>query len=338
MNIHPKKTVFHLLAGLVALGFIIQCGEGDRFYSNTLRADLFQQLYTEDKYDFLWVFDNSYSMTDKVAYVRDNFDRFLKILNSRKAIDYQMAVIHGDRFENQKNDFKLLSNKSGLEVVKSSSPDSPADFASILNNIQDTFTSFWEQHLESTYQTVSKHGGNFMRQGVPLVIILVSDADDYSCQSNCYGREPNHNPDFGLFPIERYIDYFKNVKSSEDTTTSFFPIIALHSSACDTEDFGMRYQQVAKSLNGFSGSMCLADIGASLDNVAKEIADRGTRFPLTTQASGKGISVYVDGVEVPFSIEDGYFYEASTNSIVFTGKHIPSKGQKIEVVYHQNSA
>jgi hypothetical protein len=93
-----------------------------------------------------------------------------------------------------------------------------------------------------------------------------------------------------------------------------------------------------QSLGGTSlaGSVCAADIKNSYENVAKIIADRGVRFPLTSKASGSGFSVYVDGQKIDFS-PDNYIYEASSNSIVFTG-FVPKKGAKIEIVYNQEQA
>ncbi len=323
------------LLGMWVVALVTQCAQSDTFYSNTLRADLFSQIYAEDKYDFLWVFDNSPSMKDKVAYVRDNFNRFLGILTTRKAIDFQMAVVTGDFMIQQG---QLISSDTGLKVVTNASADPIADFASIVKNVKDTTRSFWDQDLESAYQAISKYGSTFMRKGVPLIIIVVTDGDDSSCQSHCYGREPRHNPDQVPYPIERYIDYFKNIKASESTNTFFFPIIGLHSSSCEVQDYGMRYYQVASALGGTVGSVCLAEIGSAYDNIAKTIGDRGTRFPLTSQASGHGIIVSVDGEIVPYSKEDGYFYEASTNSIVFTGTRIPKKGAKVQIAYKQQTA
>jgi hypothetical protein len=75
----------------------------------------------------------------------------------------------------------------------------------------------------------------------------------------------------------------------------------------------------------------------ALDTIAHTLADRGIRFPLTTPSSGQGIHVFVDGQSIPLSEDNGFVYEASTNSIVFTGSAVPANGSTIEVNYRQSN-
>ncbi len=320
---------------MLALFFgLTGCRVDDSFFSNIQRSDVYVQQYSETRYDFLWVMDNSGSMATHRQFVKDNMQTFLNILNSRKAVDFQMAVTTTDMFTDAG---RLIPAAGGLKVVKSAtSADPSADFAAIVDAVVDTpLTSFWEQGLEGAYQAILNHKSEFSREGVPLIIIIVSDEDDYSCQSHCFGPEPENNPDTVLFPVTRYTSYFTNVKAMENTTTSVFPIVGVSTSDCIVASQGARYISVQETIGGtgVSGSICPDQLRASYESIARVIADRGMVFKLTTPSSGSGIRVYVDGQVIPYAPEN-YEFDATTNSIIFTGV-VPSNGSVIEVSYSQ---
>lgn len=313
---------------------IVGCGQYDNFYANVLRSDVFYQAYDDHKYDFLWVFDNSGSMKERRDFVKDNMQQFLNILNSRKAIDFQMAVVTTDFFT---EGGKLIASTSGQEVVKSvESTDPVADVATIINQIKASKKSFWEQGLESAYQAVFLHGWKFSRPGVPLVIIFLTDEDDWSCKEECWGSEPENNDHWVPFPMDRYITYFQNVKKIESTDTFVFPVTGISGTNCEVASYGTRYIQLAEAIGGVSrsGSICNADLKESYEKIAEVIADRGVRFRLNSQSSGEGISVYINQKLVPYS-PDNYIYDKENNEIIFTGA-APKNGDIVQVAYEQN--
>lgn len=332
-----KRVIKGSKALVIALSIVLTagCGQNTRFVSNVLKSDVFTQLSTSSKYDFLWVFDNSNSMIPVRTQVVDNLNTFLNILNSRKAIDYRMAATTTDYMSHAG---ALVSNPGGLKVVSSASVDPIGDFASIVNNVQNSVTSFWEQGLESAYKAVQNHGSLFMRTGVPLIVIFLTDEDDYSCQSNCFGQEPENNPNDVVYPTSRYTNYFKVGLAAGGTDVMMFPIVGTSDSSCSLFSQGLRYMEVQEAVGaGQSGSICPAELVASYNNIARVIADLGVRFPLSSQASGSNIAVFVNNVEIPYSEDDGYVYDASSNSIVFTGNSIPQTGQTIEILYTEQT-
>lgn len=326
-----KSAVF-----LLVLALVVGCGESSRFYSNVLRSDVFTQMYDSTKYDFLWVFDNSGSMADRRAYVRNNMNHFINVLNSRKAINFRMAMTTTDYFTHSG---ALVQSPSGLKVVSSTAADPVGDFASIIDNVQNSPTSFWEQGLESSYAAVSIHGSQFMRSDADLIVIYVTDEDDFSCKANCFGVEPENNPDDEVWEMDRYKNYFANVKRPHNKETLVFPIVGLHlTNPCSVASVGARYVELQQYFDtGTSGGICLSQLPSSFQAVARFLADRGVVFPLTVPATGDGISVFVNGVNVPYSEDDGYVFDASLNAIVFTGNSIPPNGATIEVVYTEQS-
>lgn len=331
-----RRFTLNLLVAVMVLG-LSSCKTGDSFYTNVLRSDVFVQQYDNRKYDFLWVMDNSGSMTDRRQYVRDNLQRFVNILNSRKAVDYQMAVTTTDQFTTAG---ALVQSPGGLSVVKSATSANPvSDMASIINNVQDSPTSFWEQGLESAYQAVFNNKTQFSRNGVPLSVIIITDSDDWSCQSNCWGVEPENNTNWVEFPLQRYIDYFQNVKSPDNSEAYVFAITGVQSSNCAVEFEGHRYEQLVSTLGGISSasSVCLNQIQAGFDSIARTLADRGVKFVLSTPASADGINVFVDGRMVAYSEDNGWIYDATENAVIFTGVSIPPNGSVVEVTYNQKA-
>lgn len=328
-----KLKLIKGIALLMVSLILTQCRQDDTFYSNVLRSDVFFQAYEDHKYDFLWVFDNSGSMKERRDFVKDNLQTFMNILNSRKAIDFQMAVTTTDIFTHAGS---LVQSPSGQEVVKSAESTNPvAEMAAIINNVQNSPTSFWEQGLESAYQAVYQHGAKFSRPGVPLVVIFLTDEEDWSCKDDCFGVEPENNTNYKPWPVSRYIEYFQNVKKAENTDLHVFPIVGIDANLCDVASLGNRYMQVATELGGLSvsGSICNSDLKESYENVATIIADRGVRFQLSSTASGQGINVFINQELVPYTPEN-YLYDVASNSIIFTGA-IPKNGAIVEVTYSQ---
>lgn len=329
-----QRLMTTILSG-IALMVLTHCKSEEGFYTNVLRSDVYTQLYAVHDYDFLWVFDNSGSMASRRAYVRDNMQNFINILNGRKAVNFQMAVTDTDFFTHAGN---LVAGTGGITVVKSATSSNPVlEMAGIINNVTDSMTSFWEQGLESAYQAVAVHKSEFSRPGVPLVVIILSDENDFSCKDNCFGVEPENNPNWVPWDVSRYIDYFKNVKASENSHAEIFPIVGMGSGSCTVASYGARYEQVMNGVGGYgiSGSICASELPAAYANIAKVLADRGIRFPLSSAASGSGITVFVNSIVVPYSADNGWIYEAETNSIVFTGNAVPTNGATIEVTYNQ---
>ncbi len=330
-----RIDAFKVWLGVCALILItVSCRQTEEFYSNVMRSDVYTQQYSSQKVDFLWVMDNSGSMAPRRQFVRDNLQEFVNLLGNRKAADYQMAFVttnihrdHGD----------LVASPTGLEVVKSTeSVDPVADAASIINNVTDSLSSFWEQGLESAYQALSKHKAKFSRVGVPLIIVFLGDEDDYSCMSNCTGVEPEHNPLWQAYPLNRYVDYFRNVKKSENTDVHLFPIVITEASTCAYASIGLRYMKVAEMMGGLSknASVCDSTINASYKGVAKVIADRAARFKLSFKSNGQGLAVYVNNELVPYH-PDNYLFDEATNEVVFTGA-VPSQGSIIYFRYDEN--
>jgi hypothetical protein len=326
------------IAGAFLL-MLLGCSEKDAFFANTLKSDLYVQLYAVHQYDILWVLDNSPSMAPKNQYLHDNIQDFLNELNSTKAADLQMAVTTVDFFSSPG---QLVQGTGGLTVVKSAtSTNFAGDFQSIVSNIHSTGTSFWEQPEIQAVLAIQNSGPTFMRNGVPFIVVVLSDDDDWSCQAMvngataCSGIQPENNPDVILYPTTYFINFFKGLKAGQNTTTTVFPIVGTANGDCVQERVGLRTMFIAAQVGGDTapGGLCPDQIGNSLNNIAKTLANRGVQFMLSSNTNGQDIEVLVNSQVVPYSTQNGYYYDPTTNSIFFTGNAIPLNGDTIQILY-----
>lgn len=200
-----------------------------------------------DQYNFLWVIDNNSSMGSQTKLMADNFATFTSQLSAKHPIRYKMAVTTTDYFTTQG---ALVAAPSGKTVVDSQSANPGADFAAIVGAVADDSTSFWHQGLESSLQAVQKNGADFVQDGIPLVIVYVTNDEDYSCAGNCYGVEPVHNTGWLEFPVARYSMAFQQMQQKRGIQVSVFPMVGTSDSTCFIDAFGYRYL-VAQPPGGF---------------------------------------------------------------------------------------
>ena len=329
-----RKTLLKNLLLAVVVVLATHCNEEDAFYSNVLRSDVFYQTRNDSKYDFLFVMDNSASMSTRNSIVNQNMNAFVNVLNSRKAIDFQLAITDVDFISHHGN---LITTPGGLQVIKSAtSANVVNDFSALVGSITDSLTSFWEQGLESAYQALKNSGSIFMRDGVPLVIVFITDEDDYSCQSGCTGIEPEDNSGFVAYDTARYTSYFESIKAPQNTDVYLFPVVGINYTNCPLATVGTRYIDVAQTVGGLSasGSICDADLPNSFQNIARVIADLGTVFALSNHSTGINMRVFVDSVEVP-NTPDNFVFDQPSNSLIFKN-YVPKTGSIIEVTYNQS--
>src|SRR5690606_16531039 len=130
--------------------------------------------------DFLWVIDNSGSMSNIRTYMSENLTSFVNTLENRRSLDWQMAVTITDNFVQAGN---LISASDGTRVVSRSMANASSVWASLISRIGNTSRSGWEQGLESGRSDLDRYGVEFSRPNVPLIVTYITDEQDYSCES-----------------------------------------------------------------------------------------------------------------------------------------------------------
>jgi len=306
------------------------------------RGGYFSDFFTQDKYteeyDFLWVIDNSGSMSNIRTFMSQNLSNFVSVLESRQSLDWQMAVTVTDHVDYAGN---LVSGAGGVRVVNKQSSDPAAEWQSIITSIPNTTHSGWEQGLESGYAAIDKYGNEFNRSNVPLIVTYVSDEEDYSCESDCSGFTglPENKTGWNAFDTSRYNNQFAQLENSLNVKVIIYPIVHLVplGQVCD-DDYGFvgaRYIKVQQdSASGASLSLCADQLEASFNRVAQLTANRSACFKLTrTLITTDGIEVRIDNHLVQESAQEGWVYELSDNSVCFSGSYVPQNGARIEVSY-----
>jgi len=219
------------------------------------------------KINVLWVIDNGDSMADQRQLIKDNIGAFLSTL---KGMQYRMAVTTTDYISQAG---ALVQNSKGLTSVTSENDNPSGDFSSLVDAVQLSPTSFWEQGLASAFAAVKNNVDMFQQTNVPLMIIVVSDDDDWSCKANCFGIEPENNATYTPEPVVTYIEYFRSLKKSRGVEVSVFPLVGYIETACIVGHRGTRYLEVQESVgNGIRGAICKDSFAKDLLSVATQIA------------------------------------------------------------------
>ncbi len=237
------------------------------FFFSLLFAFTSQALKAES-WSILWVVDNSGSMQANRGQLARHAPEFISRLLKGGVTDFRMAMTTTDVINGGGD---LITDANGVMVIDQKTSDPGAALASLANAVVDTPGSFWEQGLEASYQAITQHGGAFLKDGDRLAVIYVSDEDDYSCEADCFGVQPENNPDWKPFPLDRYKQFFSQLKADRNIDTLLFPIVGILEGSCDLASYGVRYLKVLTQVGGLAGSVCGVDFPQSLFAVADRI-------------------------------------------------------------------
>ena len=317
----------------------------------------------QQKLDLLMVIDNSGSMTEEIQSVKEQLGAFTERLQSRRAVDYQMAYtttnfVLQTRPGNEKLQASTQSSTNGRRVVMSATDSDPVGIArDIIQSIpvhrdwSPVYYSGWEMGILAAKDTIETTGSVFMRDRTDLAVITVSDEDDHSdirclnpndsdCRANA-GMDYVCSPDGGTCP---YMDLgqAKSFFQGLGRSVLYRPLVGLPTASCTTVfSVGNRYIGLAQLL-GFEAMNVCTDtnptaLGLNLLSIADSISARGICFPLTQKATGNAIEVSIStGLAVPQIVPegpDGYRFDAATNAICFPGSVIFDGSSSVVVSY-----
>lgn len=332
-------------------------------YSESFTGNNQQQL------DLLFVVDNSGSMTEEINAVKAQLGNFVNKLQSRRMVDYQVAVtttnfIAQTRASSDASSMEKLQ-KSGVAgptqgkvVAKSATDSDPVQIArDILSSIPFNNTwSGYEMGISGALDVINSVGSTFMRDRVDLAVITLSDEDDHSdptCKTDVNGAQcVNYARKDLTCPLADgscpYLDLnaAKTAFQSLNRSVIYKPLVGLASPACSTvATVGKRYTQLA-SLLGFSSLNICAATSASqpvspleqnLINIAESISARGICFPMTVKATGQEIVVNIvqggTSTQLQPDPSNGYQYDSATNAICFPGSIVIDSSVRIDVSY-----
>lgn len=294
-------------------------GEG---VSTNEAKDVFKQL-SRPLVDIMFVVDDSGSMGDDQDALAKNFKSFINWA-VRLNVDYQIMVTTTD----------VTGAGGGPGCARGNpkivTPQTPDPIGTFQRNVRvGTRGSPVEKGLEAAYRALippASTGCNrgFYRKAASLSMIFVSDETDQSPQS-----------------VQFYVSYFKSLKGFRNVDLiRASVVVGPPPSGCRGSGGGggfaagaPRYWQVAKELRGSQQSLCTQNWSATLSNLAAISFGYRGQFYLSRQADPLTIRVKVNGSVIKQNAQEGWTYDSTSNSILFSKKQLPPPGATIQVEY-----
>ena len=274
--------------------------------------------------DVLFVVDNSGSMEQEQAKLTANFQSFITHFTTL-GLDFHIGVITTDAADEGKIQGGFITN------------DTPQlDRAFLERATVGTSGSGSESGLEAMRLALSEpalSGANagFLRPNAILAVIMVSDEEDWSDGDN------NEPPIADAPPIEDYANLLLALKGGDPSKVTFPVIVGDVPSGCTSVDAeaeaGVRYHELATSLNGSKSSICSQDFATVLDAIGSDLAGLVTAFPLQYTPDPQTIVVTVDDIPMPHSAETGWYWDSLVGGVAFAPTAVPEACSTIEISY-----
>jgi hypothetical protein len=294
------------------------------------QTDIFRQ---KDKpsVDILFVIDNSCSMRGEQQELAQNFVSFINWA-SRLSVDYQIGVTNTDMTgrsgtpgclhqveDDQKQKHRFLTTKT---------PDPTGVFKKMAD--VGTRGSGSEQGLEAAYRALTQPVKDsplcnhlFYREDASLSLVFVSDEEDQSPKT--YGF---------------YLSFFQNLKGARNANlVRASAVVGPPPSGCRTSGTSIsarsapRYWDLSTALRGEKASICSSDWSTTLSRLGAISFGLLEQFFLSRTPEPPTIQVKVNGTTVPQDPTNGWTYDATSNSILFSSTARPPQAARIEVFY-----
>ncbi len=192
------------------------------------------------------------------------------------------------------------------------------------------FSSF-RQALMSTRPI----NAGFLRSSSFLAVVIVDNQDDFSGNGRC--AKCNTSGRYGaptLEPVSSYVSFLDNVTSTTGSNRRYNVSAMTQSGVtCQGGTQAVRIIELAQLTSGIVGNICQANFGASMAEIATQIATLSTQFFLNRVPLVSSITVVIDGVSIAQSSTNGWSYSESSNSITFHGSAVPAQGAVIGINY-----
>lgn len=291
-------------------------------------TDVFTQL-AGPKADILWVIDDSCSMFDEQARLIANLSQFIAYADSLNA-DYQMAVVDTDGtspfagiFEQCFPHPRIISNSYADSVTREEAFECLFSLGVSGSGVEAGLAAAKAALVRATaadQDPVRNRNAGFVRDDAKLVVVIMSDEEDQSNESDDLLR-----------------DYFLAIKPNRRDLVRINAIAGPVFEACPTGEQaampGYRYFNMTQETGGQFFNICLEDWQPLLTNLGVDTFTPLDEFTLSQSADPATLTVLVDGNPVPPSATQGYTYNAAANTVKFNGSSLPPPGAEITIDY-----
>lgn len=277
--------------------------------------------------DVLFVVDNSGTLANERDRLAAEFDRFLSVLLAAE-VDFHVGVTSTDLSAETGDEGRLR----GAPRYITRGTANPEEVFARAVRFPWTREVAHEQGLAAMAAALSPpnidgYNQGFLREEAALAVIVVSDEDDQS-----------------IGPVESYVRLLAALKPpGRSANVSLSAVVGDRPDGCyppGEEDVfgaraepGERYLEAAAATSGLTQSICAADFGPFVGQLATTLAALRRVFPLSAPAEADSIRVRVDGVLVPRSATNGWTLRPDGRSIEFSPNRTPRPGAEIRIEY-----
>ncbi len=297
------STPARLLPLLALLGACHDYGFQEVRYTQT-----FVQESLNTRADVLFVVDDSQSMAEEQALLRDNFGAFVEVVEGTRA-DFQAGVITTD----------VEADGAGLLRGEPITTDTEEMGAAFLEQLDvGYYGSRDERGFEAVSMALDGRNPAFIRQDARLNLVFVSDEDDHSSGA-----------------IDAYLDAWRDLSGSGELVVH--AIVGNMPAGCASgvtaADPGERYLSAAILTDGHRDSICADDYSAILQRIGLDLSNLNDTFFLEALPQPSSLEVFVEDVRIPEREQHGWQYDGARNAIVFDGWAVPRPAMPITVFY-----
>jgi trimeric autotransporter adhesin len=320
--------------------------------TNTAKTDSFTAT-ADPKVDFVWVVDNSGSMAQEQATVGNNATTFFTKL-STKHLDFRLGVIATGTDGANECSTTYSSHGGNLGwALWGTSQDSSRWVYKNDTNASTTFqsnvlsvgtggcgteTSIFHAQRALGYGPSPVAATITPRSGAKLIFVALTDEGEFysglDSTWNGKGSQAAYIAD-NIFLTNNYRWYAimgLNASNQPGACTSG-ALAGQSNSGTNTALY-----ELVNATGGSAATICATDYSAILDNIATQAAGSASAYTLTKVPVSSTIVVKVNGSTVTQDATNGWQYNATNQSIVFSGSAWPTEGATISVSYEYNSS
>jgi hypothetical protein len=312
------------------------------------------------KADIIWVIDESQSVTDLTAAVRDGIKRAAGVFYQRAAaagLDFRLGVTG---IVSPASKHNAVRGKLCSEVL--SDPDAvggdakqvdrfllPTEQALFEGCIQNPYgrEGGAEYGLHTARVAIERHqqaglvaSGGVLRSDAKTVVIIATDEPAKTTIDATFIPNSTKSCQFGSqlardvrASVDPYISFFR----AEKVDVHLIGFICPSLKTCALKDQNQRgiahgYLEVVRELGGIIGDVCQKDMGKTMQAIVDSITGAASPIKLERVPIAPSLAVAVAGKQVARSRESGFDYNASKNSIVFYGG-VAKTGDDVIVSY-----
>ncbi len=318
---------------LAFLLFLNACQNAVNFGVDPQTDKFGQKVAYNNKVDFVWIIDNSSSMTDKQMKLSQQLPGVINTLNSLK-LDYHMVFITTDvRDKTSPSDVEGSGGKF-IGDPKFLTKDSQNLLSEVQDRVvQGSLGSNLERGLLSLERVFSKtylstEGRGFFREDALLVINVLSDEDDKSNNTSDYYRN--------------FLNQLKPLGAGQPGgwILNFIGVLNL-SGSCSANGYpdpGYIFMDLASWSGGKSENICSNTLVEAVSGIRERIIEILTDYTLAQKPNISTIRVFVNGLTIPENSINGWTYVESSNVIRFHGSAVPPADSEVIVDYTPSGA